>query len=213
MLSTSAFLALSLRCAASIHPDTAQEIARIESGFNPYAIGVVGQQKGIFPKDINDALSHVKILKAQGKNYSVGLMQINQSNFNKYNVTEEQLFNPCTNLSVFEKIITDCYQRGGTLKRALSCYYSGNFETGQRPEKTFSNTSYIQRIGYIVPSTRQDRQGTDSFPDTPEITIVYPDRIIRGPLPVANKTEHNELYYPTKIVRGNILSKEEEITQ
>ncbi|MGG5964819.1 lytic transglycosylase domain-containing protein [Salmonella enterica] len=213
MLSTSAFLALSLRCAASIHPDTAQEIARIESGFNPYAIGVVGQQKGIFPKDINDALSHVKILKAQGKNYSVGLMQINQSNFNKYNVTEEQLFNPCTNLSVFEKIITDCYQRGGTLKRALSCYYSGNFETGQRPEKTFSNTSYIQRIGYIVPSTRQDRQGTDSFPDTPEITIVYPDRVIRGPLPVANKTEHNELYYPTKIVRGNILYKEEEITQ
>lgn len=213
MLSTSAFLALSLRCAASIHPDTAQEIARVESGFNPYAIGVVGQQKGIFPKDINDALSHVKILKAQGKNYSVGLMQINQSNFNKYNVTEEQLFNPCTNLSVFEKIITDCYQRGGTLIRALSCYYSGNFETGQRPEKTFSNTSYIQRIGYIVPSTRQDRQGTDSFPDTPEITIVYPDRVIRGPLPVANKTENNELYYPTKIVRGNILSKEEEITQ
>ncbi|ECK6787724.1 lytic transglycosylase domain-containing protein [Salmonella enterica] len=213
MLSTSAFLALSLRCAASIHPDTAQEVARVESGFNPYAIGVVGQQKGIFPKDINDALSHVKILKAQGKNYSVGLMQINQSNFNKYNVTEEQLFNPCTNLSVFEKIITDCYQRGGTLKRALSCYYSGNFETGQRPEKTFSNTSYTQRIGYIVPSTRQDRQRTDSFPDTPEITIVYPDRVIRGPLPVANKTEHNELYYPTKIVRGNILSKEEEITQ
>lgn len=213
MLTPSAFLALSLKCAASIHPDTAQEVARVESGFNPYAIGVVGQQKGIFPKDINDAISHVKKLKAQGKNYSVGLMQINQSNFNKYNVTEEQLFNPCTNLSVFEKIITDCYKRGGTLIRALSCYYSGNFETGQQSEKNFSNTSYIQRIGYIVPSTRQDRQRTDSFPDTPEITIVYPDSVIRGPLPVAKKTEHNELYYPTKIVRGNILSKEEEITQ
>lgn len=213
MLSTSVFLALSLKCAASIHPDTAQEVARVESGFNPYAIGVVGQQKGIFPKDINDAVSYIKILKTQGKNYSVGLMQINKSNFNKYNVTEEQLFNPCTNLSVFEKIITDCYKRGGTLKRALSCYYSGNFETGLRPEKTFSNTSYIQRIGYIVPSTRQDRQENDSFSDTSAITIVYPDRVIRGPLPVESKTEHKELYYPTQIVRGNILSKEEEITQ
>lgn len=140
-------------------------------------------------------------------------MQINKSNFNKYNVTEEQLFNPCTNLSVFEKIITDCYKRGGTLKRALSCYYSGNFETGLRPEKTFSNTSYIQRIGYIVPSTRQDRQENDSFSYTSAITIVYPDRVIRGPLPVESKTEHKELYYPTQIVRGNILSKEEEITQ
>lgn len=41
MLSTTAFVALAMQCAASIHPDTAQEVARVESGFNPYAIAEI----------------------------------------------------------------------------------------------------------------------------------------------------------------------------
>ena len=35
------FLALALACAPQVHPDTARAIASVESGFNPYAIGVV----------------------------------------------------------------------------------------------------------------------------------------------------------------------------
>ena len=41
MLSTSAFIALAMQCAASVHPDTAHEVARVESGFNPYAIAEI----------------------------------------------------------------------------------------------------------------------------------------------------------------------------
>ena len=41
MLSTSAFIALAMQCAASVHPDTSHEIARVESGFNPYAIAEI----------------------------------------------------------------------------------------------------------------------------------------------------------------------------
>jgi type IV secretion system protein VirB1 len=85
-------------------------------------------------------------------------MQITSTNFRHYGVTASDLLNPCINLSVFERILADCYRRGSTLKRALSCYYSGNFETGQRPESAFNQTSYVQRIGYVVPSTREDRQ-------------------------------------------------------
>lgn len=165
MLGTAAFMGLAMQCAASVHPDTVTDIARTESGFNQYAIGVVGQKKGIFPDNLSDALKHVARLKAEGKNYSVGLMQINKSNFSAFGVSAEQLFNPCTNLSVFEKLITDCYVRGGTLLRALSCYYSGNFTTGQKPETSFASTSYVQRIGYTspsggyaVPSTKEDQQ-------------------------------------------------------
>mgnify|MGYP000588382764 CR=1 FL=1 len=134
MISSAVLLTLAMQCAPTIHPDTSHDVARVESGLNPFAIGVVGQKKGLFPSNINDALDHIDQLKAKGKNYSVGLMQINQANFSRYGVTAKQLFNPCTNLTVFEKIITDCYLRGGTLKRALSCYYSGNFDTGQKPE-------------------------------------------------------------------------------
>ncbi len=73
-------------------------------------------------------------------------MQITSTNFQKYHVSDAQLFDPCTNLSVFEKIMVDCYQRGGNLKSALSCYYSGNFKTGLKKEKIFSDTSYVDRI-------------------------------------------------------------------
>lgn len=50
MLSTTAFLALAMQCAPSVHPDTALAVARVESGFNPYAIGIIGVKKGLFPE-------------------------------------------------------------------------------------------------------------------------------------------------------------------
>lgn len=198
MISTTTFVALALQCAVNVHPDTALDVARVESGFNPYAIGVVGQKQGIFPTRKADALAHVSRLKTQGKNYSVGLMQINQSNFKKYGFTAEQLFDPCTNLSVFEKIIIDCYQRGGSLKRALSCYYSGNFNAGQKEEPDFKQTSYVQRIGYSsqpknyrVPSTREDKQKTDTGSKPPFVksTVIYPINLIQGDF-IADETEH-----------------------
>lgn len=214
MISTTVFTALALQCAATIHPDTSLDIAKVESGFNPYAIGVVGQNKGIFPHNLNDALAHVDRLKGQGKNFSLGLMQINQSNFKRYNVTAEQLFDPCTNLSVYEKIITDCYTRGKTLKRALSCYYSGNFDTGQKPEQPFANTSYVQRIGYstnryVVPSTRTDKTNSDPKESTTEAPPVqWPKGIVRGGListdaQASHPTE--DIRYPTQIMRGSFV--------
>lgn len=191
MLSTSALLSLAVQCAVSVHPDTVSAIAQTESGFRPLAIGVVGQSKGIYPANINDALAHVARLKAEGKNYSIGLMQINKSNFSRFNVTEEQLFNPCENLKVFEKIFSNCFIGGGTLIRALSCYYSGNYESGRRKESKFDNTSYIERIGYhskvkyLVPSIKEDISKTDSGSNINprhKVVIIYPSRLIRGDL-------------------------------
>lgn len=137
MLSTTAFLALATQCATSVHPSTALDVARVESGFHPYAIAeIVPGGKGVishFPASHDEAMSLTGRLAAQGRRYSVGLMQITSTNFRHYGVTASDLLNPCINLSVFERILADCYRRGSTLKRALSCYYSGNFETGQRP--------------------------------------------------------------------------------
>ncbi len=172
MLSTTAFLAIAMQCAASIHPSTAFDVARV--GFNPYAIAEIvpkagpsfGDQHIIshLPASRGDAEHILRRLSAQDRRYSVGLMQITSTNFRHYGVSATELLDPCTNLSVFEHILRDCYRRGGTLKRALSCYYSGNFSTGQQPETAFSGTSYIQRIGYppgssryAVPGTREDK--------------------------------------------------------
>ena len=82
-------------------------------------------------------------------------MQITSTNFAKFGTTAEKMFDPCENLKVSEKILVDCYKRGGDLVRGLSCYYSGNPETGVKPESEFNNTSYVQRIGFSPPDNKK----------------------------------------------------------
>ncbi|MFJ5431320.1 lytic transglycosylase domain-containing protein [Pectobacterium actinidiae] len=203
MLSTTAFLAAAMQCAASIHPSTALDVARVESGFNPYAIAEI-IPKATRSLGDNNVISHqpasrdkaeliIRRLVIQGRRYSVGLMQITSTNFHHYGVTASDLLEPCTNLSVFERILSDCYQRGGSLKRALSCYYSGNFRTGQQPEAAFSGTSYLQRIGYAsgsphyaVPGTREDRTAAGVYPEAfpagnaSRPRVIWPGAVVRG---------------------------------
>ncbi|AOR59372.1 lytic transglycosylase domain-containing protein [Pectobacterium parmentieri] len=212
MLSSTAFLAAAMQCAATIHPSTASDVAKVESSFNPYAVaeivpkeertpgsvGVISHQ----PTSKQTAINIIKQVVAKGRRYSVGLMQITNTNFRHYGVTAHDLLDPCTNLSVFERILTDCYQRGGTLKRALSCYYSGNFDTGQQPESAFKQTSYIQRIGYVVPPTREDPKRSTTSQSTPEIH--YPTTILRGELTDIATPVLTSLHYPDAIIRGDI---------
>lgn len=175
MLAPTAFLALAMQCAPSVHPETAFDIARVESNFNPYAIAEIipkAKRKAAktrvishFPTNKTEALARIKQIEAKKHRYSVGLMQITSTNFARFGMTAEKLLSPCHNLTVFEKILTDCYRRGGSLKRALSCYYAGNFTTGQQPEAQFAKTSYVERIGYVVPSTRQERTRKEDAPN------------------------------------------------
>ncbi|HAU5635936.1 lytic transglycosylase domain-containing protein [Citrobacter amalonaticus] len=200
MLSTEAFLALAMQCAASVHPSTSLDVARAESGLHPYAIAEIiprnERQSGRvhvishYPSDKPSAIRLAKQIAAKGRRYSVGLMQITSTNFHQYGVTAADLFSPCTSLSVFERILTDCWRRGDSLKRALSCYYAGDFETGQKPEAAFSQTSYLRRIGYTVPGTRQDSSpshpttGAVADPDSSSAAIrprvVWPGSVVRG---------------------------------
>ena len=204
MLSTTAFLTLAMQCAVSVHPSTALDVARVESGLNPYAIAeIMPGGKGVtshFPASKDEAVSLTARLAAKGRRYSVGLMQITSTNFRHYRVSARDLLNPCTNLSVFERILTDCYRRGGSLKRALSCYYSGNFTTGQQPESAFNHTSYIQRIGYAVPSTREDRRRPPAEMLAPEIH--YPTAVMRGELTDNATPVLTSLRYPNAVIRG-----------
>jgi type IV secretion system protein VirB1 len=212
MLSSSACLAAAMQCAASVHPTTALDVARVESGFHPWAIAeIVPDGNGVvshFPASQAEAVSLAERLSASGRRYSVGLMQITSTNFRHYGVTARELLDPCVNLSVFERILTDCYRRGGTLKRALSCYYSGNFNTGQRPESNFNQTSYIQRIGYAVPSTREDRQPPPAGQATPEIH--YPATVLRGELADTAAPVLTSLRYPSAVIRGAVPVPHEE---
>lgn len=133
------FLALALACAPQVHPDTARAIVTVESGVNTYAIGVVGGTLVRQPRTRAEALATINALHAGGWNYSVGLAQINVANFVRLGLTADTALDPCTSLIAMQAVLGECYERASrgtdaqtTLRRALSCYYSGNFITGVR---------------------------------------------------------------------------------
>ncbi len=138
--------ALLLTCAPLIALDTAQALISVESRGNPYAIGVVAGRLVRQPRNLPEAVVTAQALEAGGWNYSVGLAQINKANFARHGLTVETAFDPCGNLRAMQAILGDCFGRASArarpqiaLRRAFSCYYSGNFHTGfQR--------GYVQKV-------------------------------------------------------------------
>ena len=147
------FVALVAACAPQVDITTAHALVAAESSFNAHAIGVVAGSLQRQPRNLAEALATTKRLRIGGWNYSVGLAQINVRNFERLGLTAQSAFDPCANLAAMEVVLTDCYDRAmqqGTdpqcsLRRALSCYYSGNFVTG------FEH-GYVSRVARSVPA-------------------------------------------------------------
>lgn len=146
-------MALALECAPTVEPQTMLAIVQVESGNNPYAIGIVGGRLTRQPKTKEEALATAKQLAEDDWNFSLGLAQINRHNLYKYEISYEQAFDACTNLNVGSKILEDCYVRAAkqakepqaALQAALSCYYSGNFTRGFKPD-VIGAPSYVQKV-------------------------------------------------------------------
>lgn len=134
------FLLLASMCAPAVHPETLSRLVHVESGFSPFAIGVVGGRLQRQPVNKQEALSTARMLEASGINYSVGLAQINRRNFARLGLSLDSAFDACTNLTAAQHILGECFSaarlQGGpeqhALHKAFSCYYSGNFHTGFR---------------------------------------------------------------------------------
>ena len=133
------FGTLVMACAPLVHPVTAHALVAVESGFNPNAIGVVGGALQRQPRNREEAVVTATALQENGWNFSVGLSQINVGNFGRLGLTIPAAFDACGNLRAMQKILGECFERAGSgegtqrnLRRALSCYYSGNFTTGFR---------------------------------------------------------------------------------
>ena len=141
-MESSIFLALALACAPQVHADTARALVNVESAFNPWAIGIVGGALVRQPRHRAEALATAKALQAAGWNFSVGLGQINVGNFERLGLTLESAFEPCANLAAMQTVLAECFDRASgpaskavdqlALRQALSCYYSGNLDTGFR---------------------------------------------------------------------------------
>jgi type IV secretion system protein VirB1 len=131
-------LSMAQQCAPSVAPHTLAAVARVESSFNPYAIGVVGGYLQRQPRDHREAVAIARELERRGYNFSLGMVQINRRNLAKYGETYDTIFDVCRNMRTGAAILNDCFVRAKpiykddqqALRAALSCYYSGNFSTG-----------------------------------------------------------------------------------
>jgi type IV secretion system protein VirB1 len=121
--------------------DVMRHVVRVESGANPFAIGVVGARLLRQPKQLDEAVATARMLEAKGYNFSLGIAQVNRSNLARYGLdTHEKAFDACANLAAGSRILAACHaSAGGDWGKAFSCYYSGNFVTGFRH-------GYVQKI-------------------------------------------------------------------
>jgi len=167
-------------CAPDVSPITMAAILKVESANNPYAIGIVGSHLAIQPASKEQALQVALGLHESDTNFSVGIAQINRYNLTEYNITYEQAFDACTNIHVGAAILTKCYNNALVstkgkeqlaLQSALSCYYSGNFNTGFISSND-GELSYVQKV-------LRARQDISSFYAVPEIQTRIAKKIVK----------------------------------
>lgn len=121
--------------------DVMHHVVRVESSYNPYAIGVVGGKLARQPRNESEAVATARMLESKGYNFSLGLAQVNRHNLEKYGLDSyQQAFQVCPNLQAGARILAECYGRSGNdWGKSFSCYYSGNFVTGFRH-------GYVQKV-------------------------------------------------------------------
>lgn len=183
------------QCAKDIDPMTFQAIARTESSFNQFAIGVVKGSLKKQPTNLAEATAAVQMLREQGKNFSMGLVQVNVKNMSAYGLTDESIFDICENLRAGGEILKDCFSRAKgdeqqRLQQALSCYYSGNFRRGFA-----SHDNYVKRV---VDNAKKN---------TEEQTILPPQASSSLPQPKSNKVPAIDTSVPVAAVPVRQLQK------
>lgn len=148
-------------CAQHVQAPIERQIVTVESSFNPYAIGVVNGRLQRQPRNKAEAVATAQALHAQGWNFSMGCRQVNVKNLGLYGLTLESVFEASKNSAAGTAIYNECLARAskkfgdgeGATRAALSCYYSGNFTTGQRKEG--NQPSYVDKV---LASTKPGQQ-------------------------------------------------------
>jgi len=186
---------LTAQCAPDIHPSTLKAVVSTESSWNPYAIGVVGGKLERQPRNLTEAVAAAQELERQGFNFSLGLGQVNRHNLAKHGETYATVFESCRNLKVGGAILKDCFQRAkktiadeqSALRAAFSCYFSGNFMRGFRPDSA-GKPSYVQKVV---------ANATALAPPVPMVPAIEPqssDGVVttRASVPPAERTKQAE---------------------
>ena len=133
--------ALASACAPAVAPETLIAVDRVESGFDPLAIGVGGPRPTqIHSASKAEAVATATRLIARGANVDLGLGQINARNLGPLGLTISDAFDPCRNLAASGQVLAADYDRAGpragaeqaALRTTLSFYNTGDATRGVR---------------------------------------------------------------------------------
>lgn len=138
-LTAEQFQVVAENCANSVNPDILSGLVSVESRFHPYAIGVGGSNpRSIFPSTKSEAIATARELIANGERFDAGIAQINIQNFDWLNLTVDDAFDVCTNLTAAETVLREGYDRAraagesksDALRIAISTYNTGHSTRG-----------------------------------------------------------------------------------
>jgi type IV secretion system protein VirB1 len=148
ILGAAAVIALALRCAPNVAPQTLLAVAQAESGLNPFAIGV---NRAAFqapqPQSRAEAVKLATSLLAGGANLDLGLAQINSANLARLGLTVDDAFDPCRSLAASATVLEAGYRSvidvetdpQHALRTAFSLYNTGDRRRGFR-------NGYVARV-------------------------------------------------------------------
>ena len=131
------------QCTQEVHPATIMRIMTVETKKNPYTLGfrIVKNKQDYYianqPKTLAQAKYTARWLYDRGYAFDAGIAQINSTNFARFGVTPENVFDICTNIKVAGRILSEFYQSAFrnikdeqlALQAAISAYNSGKFNS------------------------------------------------------------------------------------
>lgn len=205
LLELAAVLQVASECAPSVAPKTIAAIVTVESGLNPYAIGVnTGTPVEKQPTTERQAVAMAKALLARGANIDLGLAQINSKNLHWLRLSVEEAFDPCSNLRAAATVLETGFRSSkgkgsdgqAALQMALSAYNTGNHSRG------FEN-GYVQKVlnsaAHVVP----DIEGTELL--TPATIVRVKASKERSEEPLPQRLPSLDIFKSDQAARVNLF--------
>jgi len=152
-------MALALRCAPGVAPETIASIARVESGYNPLAIHDNTTRQTVDPSSLEDAIAlATKLIVVQRHSVDLGVLQVNSTNFRQLNLTITDAFDPCHSMQAGSRLLSAAYQ--DALRKALSTYNTGDEQRGMAND-------YVRRVERAAISIPSINMGGAAVPPPP----------------------------------------------
>jgi type IV secretion system protein VirB1 len=156
---TSALIALSGQCAATVAPGTTLSFARAESDLDPLAIHDNADGRSYHPVSKAEAVATASRLIAAGHSIDAGFMQVNSLNFGWLGLSVSNAFELCPSIQAGARVLhtgyDPCMDAGGEAQACLRIAAS-TYNTGS-PTRGFAN-GYVMRIAataaHVIPEIR-----------------------------------------------------------